>query len=197
MMMKKFLAFVLVGLITACGSFPGKPVPPQKPCPTCPGQTPCPEPVPCPPGQPCPPCPECPSPPPPPPVPPPPPSYPDVGHAASEFEITAILAAPKTMGLYVSDPNGNYGYAVFTMPELHQKDNYEEVLTLNGPQEKTYDVGAVEAKDDELGLVVAGLCDREYAPVCNAVITTNGPDVKHLAITMTQDPNAVFQWDAK
>lgn len=200
----KHLALCLMMLHGGACDPDGKPCPQDPNCPapvTCPDPTVCPVPVECPPAPPpcqdCPPppvCPECPVCP----EPPAPPVYEDQSHAASEFEITAILAAKNTLGLYVADPNGQLGYAVFPMPELRQNVDYEEILALGADgQEVTYDVGITDGKNGAFGLVVSSLCEREFAAICQATVTTNGPAMTKLTIQMNADPNVVFSWDAK
>ncbi len=186
--MKHFLVVALVTLLTACGSVPSKPCPTCPDCPgttttTCPDQEPCPE---------APPCPECPEPPPPP---PPPATYPDVDHDAKPYQIISVLADKDTLGLYVSDPNGEFGAAVFAMPELGQKDEYEEVMTLT-EGENTYDIGATIGEVDPHGLLVSVLCRREFKSVCSATVVTNDKWITQLKINVPAIPKT-FVWQKK
>lgn len=119
-------------------------------------------------------------------------------HLASEFEITAILAAKSTLGLYVADPNGRLSYAVFPMPELRQKIDYEEVIVVKPDNsEAVYDIGITDGKTGSFGLVISALCDREFANTCMATVTTNGPSMIRLTVQMADDPNVILAWDAK
>jgi hypothetical protein len=177
-MRKTVVAFAILGILSACG-WPSK-RPSAAPCPLCSHHQPCaddsymPDPA----------LPSA-------------PTYSDVEHDACEFEIVAILVAPKTMGLYITDPKGTYGYTVFTLPEMRQVLNQEEVMLLTVQSAGiTYPMGYAEAENNELGLVVSTLCEREYKRTCKATITTNGPDYKSLTVKMSADPNMVFKWDA-
>ena len=195
--MKKIVSAIILSLACACGAFPPhhKPVPPPAPCPTCPDQQPCPPLPPLPP--PPPPCPECPPPAPcpQPPEPPPPPTYPDVDHAVTDFEMTTVLAKPGVLGLYVVDPTGEVTAGVFAMPELHQKSDADDVLTLDSGVEATpVAVATTEGNEDPQGLDTVQLCLNDYQAVCTATVTTNGRELKKLTVVVNE-PKHTFVWE--
>lgn len=203
--MKHYIYLAAIAMMAACNIAKPKPVPSptpvDTPCPprVCPVQTPCPDQTPCPN------CPDCPVPTPCP-SPPVPPTYPDISHPVGDFEVIAVLAQKDVLGLYISDPNGIYNASVFAMPELNQKIEFEEILTLDVSQNDsdtnlimspvTVDIGTTEGSVDKFGLVVSVLCDREFVSLCTATVVSNGNDLTTLEID-TNSPQQSFMWQKK